>query len=111
MKTRTQRKYLDRMPPEIVRAVLSCVRPADALPLARCAALALRAYLSNGLWKQWPRGTLGLGAGHWPRARWLRTATARVDSANRTGRGRLGPPLERTSPRTVLAVSGQWRNV
>ena len=42
------------MLPEIVRAVLSCVRPADALPLARCSKHWREAYLSNeAVWKQW----------------------------------------------------------
>ena len=77
MKTRTQRKYLDRLPPEIVRAVLACVRPADALPLARCAKHWREAYLSNeAVWKQWYLADFGpfpwAGAPDWLEGyRWL----------------------------------------
>ena len=77
MKTRSQRKYLDQLLPELVRAVLSCVRPADALPLARCAKHWREAYLSNeAVWKQWYLADFGpfpwAGAPDWLEGyRWL----------------------------------------
>ena len=77
MKTRSQRKYLDQLPPELVRAVLSCLRPADALPLARCAKHWREAYLSNeAVWKQWYLADFGpfpwAGAPDWLEGyRWL----------------------------------------
>ena len=77
MKTRAQRKFLDQLPPELVRAVLSCVRPADALPLARCAKHWREAYLSNeAVWKQWYLADFGpfpwAGAPDWLEGyRWL----------------------------------------
>ena len=106
MKTRTQRKYLDRMPPEIVRAVLSCVRPADALPLARCAKHWREAYLSNeAVWKQWYLADFGpwrrgISPKHVWRGRYQRAWALRIEPGKRA----CGLTSERTSPRIVLAL-------
>ena len=106
MKTRTQRKYLDRMPPEIVRAVLSCVRPADALPLARCAKHWREAYLPNeAVWKQWYLADFGpwrrgISPKHVWRGRYQRAWALRIEPGKRA----CGLTSERTSPRIVLAL-------
>ena len=113
MKTRSQRKYLDQLLPELVRAVLSCLRPADALPLARCSKhCATRMSVGLVVVGSGTSRTLGLGdRGISPGSRAAWAISARVGAANRTGQARLGLTLgegfSTYSPRATLRTVGE----
>ena len=89
MKTRSQRKYLDQLPPELVRAVLSCLRPADALPLARCSKHWRDACLSDwSLWRLWYVADFGpwrrgISPKHVWRGRYQRAWALRIEPGKR----------------------------
>ena len=111
MKTRAQRKYLDRLLPDCVRAVLSCLRPTDALPLARCAKHWREAYLSNeAVWKQWYLADFGpfpwAGCPDWLEGyRWLeryRSAwSLRIEAGTRALGLAFGEDFSAYSPRAT----------
>ena len=106
MKTRSQRKFLDQLLPELVRAVLSCLRPADALPLARCSKHWRDACLSDwSLWRLWYVADFGpwrrgISPKHVWRGRYQRAWALRIEPGKRA----CGLTSERTSPRIVLAL-------
>ena len=107
MKTRTQRKYLDQLPPELVRAVLSCVRPSDALPLARCSKHWRDACLSD--WSLWKLSYLadfgpwrpGISPKHVWRGRYQRAWALRIEPGKRAYGLTLGEDFSAYSPRAT----------
>ena len=105
MKTRSQRKYLDQLPPELVRAVLSCVRPADALPLARCSKHWRDACLSDWeLWRLWYVADFGpwrrgISPKHVWRGRYQRAWVLRIEPGKRACGLTLGADFSAYSPR------------
>ena len=111
MKTRSQRKYLDQLPPELVRAVLSCVRPADALPLARCSKHWRDACLSDwSLWRLWylaDFGPCGISPKHVWRGRYRRAWALRIEPGKRACGLALGEDFSAYSPRATLRTGGE----
>ena len=113
MKTRSQRKYLDQLPPELVRAVLSCVRPADALPLARCSKHWRDACLSDwSLWRLWYLADFGpwrrgISPKHVWRGRYRRAWALRIEPGKRACGLALGEDFSAYSPRTTLRTGGE----
>ena len=111
MKTRSQRKYLDQLPPELVRAVLSCLRPADALPLARCSKHWRDACLSDwSLWRLWylaDFGPCGISPKHVWRGRYRRAWALRIEPGKRACGLTLGEDFSAYSPRATLRTGGE----
>ena len=107
MKTRSQRKYLDQLPPELVRAVMSCVRPSDALPLARCSKHWRDACLSDwSLWKLWYLADFGpwrpgISPKHVWRGRYQRAWALRIEPGKRAYGLTLGEDFSAYSPRAT----------
>ena len=113
MKTRAQRKYLDQLPPELVRAVLSCVRPSDALPLARCSKHWRDACLSDwSLWRLWYLADFGpwrrgISPKHVWRGRYQRAWALRIEPGKRACGLTLGEDFSTYSPRATLRTVGE----
>ena len=111
MKTRSQRKYLDGLLPEIVRVVLSCVRPSDALPLARCSKHWRDACLSDwSLWRLWylaDFGPCGISPKHVWRGRYRRAWALRIEPGKRACGLTLGEDFSAYSPRATLRTDGE----
>ena len=114
MKTRAQRKYLDRLlPEELVRAVLSCLRPADALPLARCSKHWRDACLSDwSLWRLWYVADFGpwrrgISPKHVWRGRYRRAWALRIEPGKRACGLTLGEDFSTYSPRATLRTVGE----
>ena len=113
MKTRAQRKYLDQLPPELVRAVLSCVRPSDALPLARCSKHWRDACLSDwSLWRLWYVADFGpwrrgISPKHVWRGRYQRAWALRIEPGKRACGLTLGEDFSTYSPRATLRTVGE----
>ena len=113
MKTRSQRKYLDQLPPELVRAVLSCVRPADALPLARCSKHWRDACLSDwSLWRLWYVADFGpwrrgISPKHVWRGRYRRAWALRIEPGKRACGLTIGEDFAAYSPRATLRAVGE----
>ena len=113
MKTRSQRKFLDRLPPEMVRAVLSCLRPADALPLARCSKHWRDACLSDwSLWRLWYVADFGpwrrgISPKHVWRGRYQRAWALRIEPGKRACDLTLGEDFSAYSPRATLRAVGE----
>ena len=113
MKTRAQRKFLDRLLPDCVRAVLSCLRPADALPLARCAKHWRDACLSDwSLWRLWYLADFGpwrrgISPKHVWRGRYQRAWALRIEPGKCALGLTLGEDFSAYSPRATLRTVGE----
>jgi hypothetical protein len=113
MKTRSQRKFLDQLPPELVRAVLACVRPSDALPLARCSKHWRDACLSDwSLWKLWYLADFGpwrrgISPKHVWRGRYQRAWALRIEPGKRACGLTLGEDFSAYGPRATLRTVGE----
>ena len=114
MKTRSQRKYLDRLLlPELLRAVLSCVPPADALPLARCSKHWRDACLSDwSLWRLWYLADFGpwrrgISPKHVWRGRYQRAWALRIEPGKRACGLTIGEDFAAYSPRATLRAVGE----